>query len=230
MSQVLADNLVFALNAKGHQVLQHRTEPLPTDIRFLMNLINGERSVQTLRVVSPTAKRDDSAFIVMLDLGLLDIVSGRLPAEFQQHNPYSQQVQAELNRTPNQDRIYQADSQNAFAAAQEPAFSASSNADILIGRVEPNIFIDTSIVEKPAAQPAPAPQAELVNPRDRAALESIIRNLLGTDAEPTIRELSEKVYRDDFAPVVVRIENSLREFVSGNEAAKLRAQLPAYFD
>jgi hypothetical protein len=69
--QSIDPNTVYELTPEGRDVMQHRSLQLPTELRFLMMLISGTRSVGTLRVVSPAAKHDDAGFIILMEYGLI---------------------------------------------------------------------------------------------------------------------------------------------------------------
>jgi hypothetical protein len=62
---------IYELTPAGDDVIQHRSLQLPMELRFLLMLINGVRSVGTLRVVTPAAKHDDAGFIILSEYGLI---------------------------------------------------------------------------------------------------------------------------------------------------------------
>lgn len=79
--QSIAAETIYELTPAGHDVMQHRSLQLPTELRFLMMLINGSRTVGTLRVVSPGAKHDDAGFIILTEYGLIKPAGDQLQAD-----------------------------------------------------------------------------------------------------------------------------------------------------
>jgi hypothetical protein len=67
----ITDQTVFKITAEGDKELQWRTHGVPKDIRFLLMLINGNRDVRTLRLVSESARESNAVFEFLLIEGLI---------------------------------------------------------------------------------------------------------------------------------------------------------------
>jgi hypothetical protein len=227
---------VYALTPQGHDVMQNRSIQLPIELRFLMMLINGERSVQTLRLVSPAAKYDDAGFVILMEYELIADVN--------------QAASFGLSETP----LF-FDAQRAV----EPVHQAAAEVETLITfpSIEP---IELSTYDAPEAAVVPLqstpvfePVLELnqysdasvgvlqagmanvnydnhhVSDEDRRTVEEILKRALKDDAGFAIEQLRQKTHYSEFTSSIVRLEKALRDNISGIEADALRKHFSRAF-
>jgi hypothetical protein len=238
--QSLDPETVFALTPEGHDVLQHRSLQLPLELRFLMMLINGERSVQTLRLVSPAAKHDDAGFIILLEYQLIRDVNANAEVPVFSETPVVEQAaifptpdmttvikRAPLPEPPIAEESVVFSSQetlapdtSAFAPSIEPAFV-----------IEPEPLAEASTVVEPTlnAELSPALNHALVTAEDRSVVEQILKRALKNDAKFALDQLEQKHSYADFLPAIMRLEKALRKNISSIEADALRQRFPEAF-
>ncbi len=244
--QSLNPDTVFALTPEGHDVLQHRSLQLPIELRFLMMLINGERTVQTLRLVSPAAKYDDAGFIILMEYQLIRDINAAAPepevpvfcetpaleqpAIFPTPDMATVIKRAPLPELPSIDGIEEntlfatektlVPDISVAAADYEPAFVA-----------EPLPSFEGSVAFNPTSLPesSPVQNNALVSAEDRRSVEQILKRALKNDAKFALDQLEQKQTYADFFPAITRLEKALRENISSIEADALRQRFSEAF-
>jgi hypothetical protein len=242
--QTIDPEIIYELTPEGHDVLQHRSLQLPMELRFLLMLVNGSRTVGTLRVVTPAAKQDDAGFIILQEYGLIRAMNGLttdapLKAEpavqaVAAHEEYMGNDQPDLIEPSPVLPVMEA-YENAFA---EPSIFGNAEAEITnimdqeaaeLFAFEPETYAtENLVVPAPVAQP-PNALPKNVSPDDRQAVEIILKRALKQDAKFVIDQLSQKQTYSDFLPAVKRLETAIRETVSTIEADALRNRFSEAF-
>jgi hypothetical protein len=241
---------IYELTPEGHDVMQHRSLQLPTELRFLLMLINGMRTVGTLRVVTPAAKYDDAGFIILMEYGLIHAINA-LAIDAPQKVALASDVAVASDddvRSLPQPAFIESSLMPALEthAATVPEILLFKNAEIEIVDT-----VDQEATELFAFEPeqsaamhdielasAPAPDlvfhientlSSNVSSDDRQAVEIILQRTLKQDAKFAIDQLSQKRTYADFLPAVKRLETAIRETVSMTEADALRSRFSEAF-
>jgi hypothetical protein len=229
---------VYALTPQGHDVMQNRSIQLPIELRFLMMLINGERSVQTLRLVSPAAKYDDAGFVILMEYGLIDDVDqaaraghSEVPLFFDAQSDVLAAVEpAQANRPA----VTEIETPIAFSSTEVDAHYGNEAEIISEPMAEPSHHSET------AAYATEIPQTNMpevrddidhdyVSDDDRRFVEDVLKRALKDDAKFAIDQLRQKTHYSEFASSVVRLEKALRDNISGIEADTLRKHFSRVF-
>lgn len=66
-------NTVYRKTMKGENAIRHRTDELPNDLRMVLLLINGQRDIGTLRMVSEHCRDSIAPLIFLEDNGFIEI-------------------------------------------------------------------------------------------------------------------------------------------------------------
>ena len=66
-------NTVYRKTMKGENAIRHRTDDLPNDLRMVLLLINGQRDIGTLRMVSEHCRDSIAPLIFLEDNGFIEM-------------------------------------------------------------------------------------------------------------------------------------------------------------
>jgi hypothetical protein len=231
---------VYALTPQGHDVMQNRSIQLPIELRFLMMLINGERSVQTLRLVSPAAKYDDAGFVILMEYGLIDDVNQAASSGIQETPLF---FDAKPHVMPAVESVHQATAEaetlTTSPSIEPTEISTYEVPEAAIVPVQPaSIFEPVSERDEYPETLMHMPQTSMTNANyendhvsddDRRTVEEILKRALKENASFAIEQLRQKTHYSEFTSSIVRLEKVLRDNISGIEADALRKHFSRAF-
>jgi D-serine deaminase-like pyridoxal phosphate-dependent protein len=197
MYERLTGEVVFAVTPAGHAELQWRRMGVAKPLRFLMRLINGERNVDMLRIVSETVRDDDEPFRMLLDLGLIRDV-------------------ASADDTAVQSAASVSYSEDAGIPAARSAPDSSSP-----------FRSDAAALQSDDRAAETVPVRAGIDPQQRMQVVAILRRALQSDAEKPIKNLLELGDEPSFHGFVQRLHRVLREQISRQLAEELATAVPA---
>jgi hypothetical protein len=203
-------SIVFEKTPKGEEALRHRDESLPSDLRMVLLIINGNRNVETIQMISDPCRESIAPLIFLEDNGYIQRIGSRTNIfSFKGNNA----VVADPANDPQQsqraqpvERIqqpYPAQPQYQPIAQQQAQFQAA-----------------------PQQQPyAPAPAAMPMQMDNSltlkiAALRAYLVQTLGQDAETIINRVAEIQNPQEYSAMVKKIYAIVRDYAGVRDAER----------
>jgi hypothetical protein len=232
----LSGELVFARTETGRAELASHALLADKPMQFLLLMINGKRDLMALRGLSQILQESDQPIFTLLEKNLIAPVAV----------PVGMPVESTAAVAPYPASSLGSDGAPTAAAAPSERYAAADQTqadttaavsgaealriDGMDASVAPATF-ETTPAEAapafaaPAARPDSRPDASAVG-----VVAALLQQVLGRDAEDMVVALKRIDSAGEFNASVRRLENMLRQNVSGGMAEELRARIPAAFE
>ena len=222
----LSEELVFARTETGRAELASHALLADKPMQFLLLMINGKRDLMALRGLSQILQESDQPIFTLLEKNLIAPVAVPLepPIEVAATAPSAVETRS-------------APVETAAPVPQPPGAPAHAPAQPAAGGAEPLRIDAAAVAQTPpiiaTAPPDPAPALASSHRPDADAVNivaALLQQVLGRDAEDMVSALRRIDSAGEFNASVRRLENMLRQNVSGGMAETLRNRIPAAFE
>jgi hypothetical protein len=208
--RVMDPSIVFEKTPRGEEALRRRDESLPSDLRMVLLIINGNRNVETIQMISDPCRESIAPLIFLEDNGYIQRIGSRDNIfSFRGNNPVAIEpsLDSQIQRAQPIERIqppYPAQPQYQ-AAPQPPQYQPAP--------------------QQPAPQqqyqPAPAP-AQMDNSLALkiAALRMYLVQTLGQDGDAVVNRVAEIQNPQEYAAMVKKLYAIIRDYAGVRDAER----------
>lgn len=207
--RVMDPSIVFEKTPRGEEALRHRDESLPSDLRMVLLIINGNRNVATIQMISDPCRESIAPLIFLEDNGYIQRIGSRDNIfSLRGNNP----VEADPSLDPQMQRVQPIE-------RFQPAYQAQPQ--YLTAPPQPQYQTTPQQQYQAAPQPVPAP-AQMDNSLALkiAALRMYLVQTLGQDGDAVVKRVAEIQNPQEYAAMVKKLYAIVRDYAGVRDAER----------
>ena len=207
--RLMDPSIVFQKTSRGEEALRHRNELLPTDLRMVLLIINGNRNVETIQMISDPCRESTAPLIFLEDNGYIERIGSRDNIfSFRGNNPVVLEPSLALQTQQAQpiERVQQ-------RSAAQPQFQAPVQ--------QPQYQAVPQQQYQPSPQPvfAPAPMDNSLALKI-AALRMYLTQTLGQDGDTVVARVAEIGNHQEYAAMIKKLYVIIRDYAGVRDAER----------